>query len=215
MKTHCVAQGECLANIAAQYGFNDYTTIWNATENVPLKRKRPNPNVLCPNDAVIIPDKRQNAVGRPTDQKHCFQVKSSTVLLRLALVDFEGQPYRNARYSLQVDNHKYVGTTNSEGLLQATIPAEARQGRLTMEVQTDGHPQVLHMSLAIGGLDPIDAWSGVQQRLYNLGFQTVEGRPDSDGSKAALKAFQEKNGLPVTGSVDAPTRSNLLAAHGC
>ena len=153
MKTHCVQSGECLATIAAQYGFHDYTTLWNAPENASLRRKRSNPNVLCPNDMLVIPDKRQNAVARGTDQKHNFQIKSPTVLLRLVVQDAEGQPYANSRYVLWVDTQKYAGCTDATGLLQTSIPLTAREGRLTIEVQEDGQSQMLRLTLALGSLD--------------------------------------------------------------
>lgn len=69
---YTVKQGDYLSAIADQFGFADYTTIWNDPNNADLKSQRQNPNVLYPGDQLYIPDKTQGSYQKPTDQKHVF-----------------------------------------------------------------------------------------------------------------------------------------------
>jgi hypothetical protein len=61
--------------------------------------------------------------------------------------------------------------------------------------------------LKFGSLDPVETDTGVSGRLVNLGY-------GSDDPKEAIKAFQQKQGLPVTGEVDDATRSALKDQFG-
>jgi N-acetylmuramoyl-L-alanine amidase len=84
----------------------------------------------------------------------------------------------------------------------------------TIAVQGDhGIPQTLE--LAFGGLDPITELSGIRARLQHLGYLRgpVDGASDA-GTERALRAFQEAQGLEVTGVVDDATRDRLREAHG-
>ena len=46
MKVHKVEPGECLSSIAEKYGFHQWKTVYDASENADLRTRRPNPNVL-------------------------------------------------------------------------------------------------------------------------------------------------------------------------
>jgi peptidoglycan hydrolase-like protein with peptidoglycan-binding domain len=62
---------------------------------------------------------------------------------------------------------------------------------------------------------PIDTVEGVKARLKNLGLYAgpVDGAPD-DELTDAIGTFQRSQGMPVTGTLDAPLRDALVAAHG-
>ena len=68
----------------------------------------------------------------------------------------------------------------------------------------------------LAGLDPIDEVSGVQGRLYNLGF-----RPGPhDGilgplTEAAIKKFQQQVGAKVDGIAGPETSDHLENEYGC
>ncbi len=65
-------------------------------------------------------------------------------------------------------------------------------------------------------MDPITEVSGIQLRLTALGFfQGVANGTLDDGTAKALANFQETNGLPRTGKVDAATIDALKTAYGC
>src|SRR5712691_11805783 len=84
MKQHKVRGGECLASIAAQYGFS-VDTIWNLADNASLKDKRKDPNTLVPGDVVVIPDRREKVVSCATAQTHKFKLSAASALFRVQL----------------------------------------------------------------------------------------------------------------------------------
>ena len=74
MAFHEVQQGEHLSGIALDYGFPDFTPIWNHPQNAELKQKRENPHVLLPGDKLFVPDKTAKEYSRPADNQHTFEV---------------------------------------------------------------------------------------------------------------------------------------------
>ncbi|MEW6365754.1 MAG: peptidoglycan-binding domain-containing protein [Acidobacteriota bacterium] len=120
-------------------------------------------------------------------------------------------PRANAPYTLEIDGDLTSGNLDDEGVVECSIRPSARAGRLVVD---GGTPNELVYEFRIGHLNPITETSGVKQRLANLGFGcgdlTEEPTP---GFAAALRAFQEKNGLTVTGEADEATRSRLRDLH--
>jgi N-acetylmuramoyl-L-alanine amidase len=211
---HTVAQGECLASIAQQYGFADYKTIYGDANNTALRRNRPNPNILFPGDHVYIPDKKDKSESRGTSKQHNFQIKIPTVLLRLVIEDKTQKAYANKRYLLKIGEHLYKGRTNGQGLVQETIPISAQQGELIVWLSDEAGEEGISFPLQIGDLDPLETISGVQARLHNLGYKcdSVDGDLNEQ-TKAALRQFQTSVGLKATGVIDAATRSKLRDIH--
>ncbi len=210
---HIVAQGECLASIAKQYGFPDWKLIYDDAQNAALRRKRPNPNILFPGDEVFIPDKKVKDESAGANQTLTFQTtaKPQATFLRVVLQTADGDPIKDAEYSLKAGEEIFDGTTKRDGLIEQEIPADAETGELT--VSLDGEESATY-ELAIGHLDPVDEISGVKARLSNLGYDCG---PDDDSlneeTKRALKAFQASVGLPSSGAIDAATKSKLEALH--
>src|SRR5258705_4409473 len=93
MPQHVVSQGECLNSIAANYGFV-WKTIWNHPDNADLKAERKNPNVLYPDDVLVIPDKTIKEESAATEQTHRFKRKGVPALLKIRLLN-NGQPRKN------------------------------------------------------------------------------------------------------------------------
>jgi hypothetical protein len=101
--------------------------------------------------------------------------------------------------------------------LEQEIPADAVDGEVTIfpfpdDLSDPGYT----FTLKLGHLDPIDEDSGVDARLINLGFgpQDTEDSEWSDDDRGeALKAFQDKFGLEVTGMADDATCQKLRALH--
>jgi N-acetylmuramoyl-L-alanine amidase len=86
------------------------------------------------------------------------------------------------------------------------------EGELIVE---PGEAKELRVPLALGGLDPVTTVSGVKQRLYNLGWDCGDTSQEVHENFAAmLSAFQEAQGLEVTGEVDDATRDRLKKVHG-
>jgi hypothetical protein len=206
-RQHVVKQGECLSTIARVYGFADYHPIWDDLQNAPLKAKRGNPDVLFPGDRLFIPDKGGREESADTGRRHRFAVQRARVRLELA-IHFDSEPVRAAAYTLRVGNQLFRGQTDAAGVLREEIDARTTYGRLRIE------DPPLEWDLAIGHLDPATEVSGAQQRLNNLDHPCGE----ADGipgprTRAALRQFQSRHGLQVTGALDGPTRAALRNVH--
>ena len=202
---HIVRQGDCIASIAAKYRWQ-WQTLWNHPDNAGLRQKRLNPNVLYPGDVINIPDKSIRAQNCATEKRHVFQTSSTSTSFKVRLLE-DGQPRKNVRYTLQVDELTLTGTTDAQGMVEQKIPATASQAVLVTPEDS--------FTFDLGKLDPIEEDSGMRQRLQNLGFLHAE---ESWGLEEmlseAVREFQQQHGLPVTGDVDAATRQELIRIHG-
>ncbi|MFZ2148952.1 MAG: peptidoglycan-binding domain-containing protein [Sedimentisphaerales bacterium] len=208
MAKHIVKQGDCMESIAYKHGFF-WETLWNLAENAELKRKREDPNVLLAGDQVFIPDKCEKTEDGATEQRHRFRRKGVPSKIHLVF-EKDGEPVANVPYILDIDGNIFSKETNDRGEIIHPIPPNAKKGKLTLGEGDDAEEYELHL----GHINPLDEISGVQARLNNLGFDC--GRADGKMSPKtieALKAFQDKVGLPATGEVDQATRQALEKEH--
>ena len=123
------------------------------------------------------------------------------------------EPRADVPYTLIIDGEQTEGTTDSDGRLEAPVPGNARQGRLILNPGTEDEEV---MNLHLGRVSPISEIRGVKERLTNLAFHC--GAIDDEETpelESALRAFQAKHGLEVTGRADDDTRERLLELHGC
>jgi hypothetical protein len=121
----------------------------------------------------------------------------------------EDKPRKNVPFVAIIDGKVITGNTDGDGRIELYIPPNASSGTLTLD---PGTLKERVIPLNLGHLNPIKALSGVTQRLNNLGFPCGDGS-DEVALTSALKAFQEKNGLSVTGNVDDATRNKLRDLH--
>ena len=200
MPVYTVQEGDCITSIADQAGLT-WQKVWDHPENAGLRQQRTDPNVLYPGDSVFVPDLEIRKESRPTDQRHRFKKLGSTAKLKLRLL-VEDKPRAGEPYKLVIDGVTKSGTTDGNGFINQSLPPGATSG--TLYVGT-GVQDVYQLSF--GALDPIDTPEGVTKRLLNLGYGT-------DDLAEAISAFQQKQGLTVTGQVDAATRAKLQSEHG-
>lgn len=211
MISHVVGPGECLASIAAGYGFTDLRVIYDQPENADLRRSRPDPKVLLAGDVVAIPDPQLREVTRPTEQRHQVVVNSRPTQLRLRLLNGQRQPRTGLPFTVEFQDQKREGTTDGDGLLVATIPSWLTTARVLIS----DHGQEEELCVALGYLDPVSTPDGVRQRLGNLGYGcTIPGLPADIALRHAVSRFQRDSGLTVTGTLDDATRARLSEAHG-
>lgn len=208
-KTHTVIPGECLSSIAFQYGFFE-DTLWNDPANAELKKLRVSMNVLKPGDKVSIPDKRVKEETRPTGASHRFQRRGVPAKLNLQILD-QDKVMANQPYTLKIDqNPPKTGTTDAEGKISVSISPIAKKALLTVG---QGEAQ-REYALSLGHLLPIDTLDGVQSRLSNLGFDCMaENGTFGPLTEAAIRDFQAKNGLSVTGELTDETRNKIKQVH--
>src|SRR6185295_4058908 len=98
------------------------------------------------------------------------------------------------------DDATIEGKTDADGFIDCEMPPNATKGRLIL---APGTPHETELPLNFGHLDPIEEISGVKQRLKHLCFDC--GDPNDEETpelESALRAFQAKHGLSVTGKID-------------
>ncbi len=200
---HVVQQGECVSSIAIKNGlFPD--AVWDHPENAKLKSERKDPNVLLPGDLVHVPDTVRKEEACATERRHRFRRKGvpAKLLVRLLIDD---EPLAHAEYQLLIGDAWHAeGTTDGDGLVEASIPPVAKEGRIVVEHEE----QTYVFPLALGTLDPIDTEDGVAKRLADLGY------PVGEDLSEAVKQFQEAKGLNASGEIDAATRSAIEREFG-
>jgi len=207
-REHVVQQGEFLSDIAAQYGFARYETIWDHPDNARLKQERKNPNVLFPGDILYIPEKdlREEACG--TEQRHVFLLHAQPCVLRIVSKDLDGEPIAETECTLQVEAEQHELTTDANGMVEQAIPKTARRGRLQI--------RNVEVPIQIGHLDPVEKDSGQQARLNNLGYYAGPlGDIEERELKSAIEEFQCDQELVVDGKCGPVTQKKLVEAHGC
>lgn len=199
--THIVKNGEHLGSIARDFGFENFSVLWEHPDNATLKQLRKDPMLLAPGDEVFIPDRVQLIFKRATAASHDFKVTIDTLTLTLKLVAFDGKPLANSKVKVRVEAPETGGassqdeqelTTDGDGNLTVDVASHVDSG----SIEIDG----VTFPLSIGGLDPIETESGVAQRLSNLGYLVLDD-DDLDPAllRLAIQDFQADNGLPTSG----------------
>jgi len=207
MPNHVIRQGDCLSSIAERYGIPKQT-IWQHAKNSELREQRLNPDALFPGDVLYVPPITKKEIECPVDQKYKFLRKLEPVRFRLRLL-LDEEPRANEPYVLEVGSLKFTGTTDGNGRLDEEIPAGAPQGRLILNDGTEVY------TIHLGAIDPIGEVTGIQGRLRNLAYfdGEISGKWDEETGRA-LRAFQKRHNLPVTGEMDSGTESALKQEYG-
>lgn len=211
-KEHIVEQGECLTSLAREYGFGSWERLYSHDLNEALRELRPNPNLLCPGDVVLIPDRRPRNERVGADAAHRVRVVREQVELRLRITSCTGGAPREGRYRLEGSTIETRHGTLDEGELVEEIPADLREVVLTVLGNDGSTIRVVH--LQVGSLDPPDTVSGLQGRLVRLGY--APGAVDGDLgplTRAALEAFRDREGLD-TPPDDSGVAATLAAKAG-
>jgi hypothetical protein len=204
--THVVQPGEHISGIALQYGFEDYSVVWNDPDNAELAGKRDVAHVLDDGDEVHVPELQSKAADKPTGAKHQFQIKQSPLKLRVKLLGTDMKPVTNAACTLDGTSL----TSDGDGVVE--IPVDKLTDSSTLRV--DG----TDLALSIGRLDPLadTTEAGWKARLFNLGFLVDPTVPDDDEEVTfALRDFQAEHSLDLSGTFDDATQSKLKEVYGC
>ena len=233
---HEVKDGEWVGSIAARYGYADWECdVWRRAENQQLRLKRPDPHVLSPGDRVFVPPWEDKEASASTGQWNKFRLKGSSDVIRLRVLNQQGQPVANAPYQLAVEFsdtsesfHQEGEQTDDEGVLKEFIPHSSTRAVLKLTETGD------EIELALGRLEPLDLSNqrvlikAVQQRLTALGFKPgpIDGL-DGPKTQAAVKEFQQYcqdnagtvagviDSGPVDGIVGELTVRALKSYYGC
>lgn len=213
-RKHIVRQGESLSEVSLSNGFADWKQLYDHPDNAELRQQRPDPNVLFPGDEIAIPELRTKDVSVATGATRRFKVKSKPRVLRLKLLDEEGQPLGDLGYVLTPEGQPALeGTTQGDGSLEAVVPMRCRRAELTVGERT--------FQLELGHLNPLqespdEGLSGARARLENLGYAVPTAKDAVDAAmRVAIATFQADHGLEVDGELSATTLDTLREVHGC
>lgn len=206
---YAVRQGDCVTSIAKKTG-HFWETIWNDPGNSGLREARKDPNVLLPGDRLHVPALREKWEPGQSEMRHRFRRKGQPAMFRMRVLR-DGEPRGNEPYTLDVDGVITQGDTDANGGIQVPIAADAKRARLQVGKPSD----IEEYTFQLGAIDPLDELSGVQGRLNNLGFDC--GRVDGKWgpqTERAVRKYQERRKLAVTGKVDEATKQKLREDYG-
>jgi N-acetylmuramoyl-L-alanine amidase len=211
---HVVRQGECLSSIAYHYNVANWRVIYDHPANAAFKAKRPNPNLIYPGDELYIPAAEYRDVPCETDKRHAFLVKVPPTYINIRIQDLSKEPIRDARYQLTLDAAELTGKSDDQGWIRGRIPAYAEEGYLKIWPNAEDTETFIGWKVKLGHLDPLETTSGIKSRLNNLGYHCGEVNDLQDEPyDAAVRQFQQDNGLVVDGIVGPKTRGKLSEEH--
>ncbi len=202
---HKVKQGDCMYSISEEFGFSDPLTILDAPENASFKETHTDLHLLTPGALLVIPDKEWHTIA--TGSEHRFAVKAKAVVsLPLQLQDADDSSRGSLRYKLVVAGQTFEGETDGDGVLEHEIDRRETKGELTVWHDPDSPEAFLVYELEIGHLDPVEAVTGQQARLNNLGYDVgaVDGEA-GERTENAVRWFQIGQDIDVTGELDSDT----------
>jgi len=206
---HIVRQGDSIISLSKRYGV-PVDKILNHPDNSYLHERKRNASILSPWDRITIPDKELREEDGATEQRHRFRCNNRNSWLRTKFLR-KGEPRSGEPYLLIVDGKDFRGDLDNQGKLEVRVPCDAKEAIVLLG--REGEQE--RYTFKIGHVDPLSELSGVKQRLKNLGFSC--GSEDNEvgpRTRSALRRFQEKHGLQVTGEIDEETRNRLREVHG-
>jgi len=147
--------------------------------------------------------------------------------LKIRLINDLDQPIKMSNYRLEVDDQKFEGITNNEGVLQHDIPVGAKTGKLILDKKlvhrrenNTGEIRVENWSIdlqIVDSMTPGDQIDGAQARLKNLGFFASKEFHEQydEQTRRAIQRFQTAHPpLKVTGNIDQETKKRLEEVYG-
>ena len=118
------------------------------------------------------------------------------------------------KYVLSIAGQEYSGVLDSKGIAYIEPDAVSSDGRFSIWPFGETAEPIVWQVMVAQAL-PIDSISGIQSRLNNMGFDA--GPIDGElGKRArlALRRFQWRYKLAITGEPNDQTRSQLVDVHG-
>jgi hypothetical protein len=208
---HVVQQGEHVVKLAFLHGATP-EEIWDHPDNADLKAKRASMHVLCPGDVLHLPEGEREGLPLHEGTKNRFSAQVPSHEVSITLTGPKGplanEPYEVRGLPQRPGEPPPTGTTGQGGEVALSIPAHVREVSVRLTNQN------ITYAVRVGDVDPIGEPSGVTRRLENLGFLVPGGGHGAAEVAGAIRAFQLRAGLEVTGELDDATRSKLLDASG-
>lgn len=207
MPTHIIQAGDTLVALSEAHGLFAQT-IWDHPDNTALRAQRKRQDALAPGDAVYIPDRSDRTELIDTDRRHRFVRKGIPAKLRVQF-QIDGQPCAHQPFRLEVAAQTISSLTDGNGLVEAYVPASAREALLYLG---EGSPPP--MRLLLGGMEPDNTTTGMRKRLSNLGIRAPEDDDFSSPAwQRAIYQFQRMKNLKPTMKLDDATKQALIDHH--
>ncbi|APR86241.1 Hypothetical protein A7982_11590 [Minicystis rosea] len=208
MKPYVVKQGDYLEKVAHALGFNA-DEVWNDPKNAELKKQR-DPNLLHPGDILYVPDRKMQWLPLKSGTDNLYIAKVPRTTVRLVFKDLD-KPHANEPYVILGMGEPEEGTTDGDGALEIKVPVHIREVQISFPKSRITYP------IHIGDMDPVEEASGARKRLRHLGYMWAFSGDEADDREAvdrlAILAFQQDQGLEVTGTLDDTTRAALARVH--
>ncbi|HXF49143.1 MAG TPA: peptidoglycan-binding domain-containing protein [Verrucomicrobiae bacterium] len=210
-----------ISKIAAQHGFADWKTVWDA--NGELQSKRKNPNLLFKGDklhqgdVVKIPDPKAGSDSGSTGSTLSFELVGQKLFLRLRILkdDFTALP--NADYELFVGwtegdefwAKPFTGKTDGNGQIEVEVPRTVRMGQLRLRV-----PFPMSESAGTSSPPPNGAQRGDVPVVWNLQVGAMNPILEKAPDAPCISGVQQRlNNLGLnTGPIDGIKGPNTTAA---
>jgi hypothetical protein len=204
MQPYVIKQGDYLALLAYKFGF-DADAIWNDPANKPLQDTGRTPEMLCPADILYIPDPVDNdahpvAVG----QTNAFQSDPPKVTVS---IQFKDPSLASQSFTVPELPELATQTVGADGTVSLEVPVTLAAVTFTFSESGDT------LVCGIGYLDPVRTFTGVVQRLQNLGFLTPEREYQLDGIEEVRARLRDlRASQSGTGAADPPSSAQESAA---
>ncbi len=204
-RPHVVRQGEYLAKLASELGF-DADETWNHPRNSELREARKDPSVLAPGDVLWFCPRERGHHNLNARAENGYAVRVPRVDLRVQVRGHLGEPLRGEAYEAEAAEPPQ-GNLDGEGYLNVKVPIHITAVSVSLPARD------VTLRLLIGHLDPHTEWTGAAQRLRQLGYHRgsipTEDVEEHPGIARALGLFQEEEGLDVTWSLTPETAERL------
>jgi hypothetical protein len=178
--------------------------------------------VLWCEDELFVPEPEPKKLRVRSDAIQFLVYTPLRRVLHLTLQDERGAP-RETDYTLSSfvfdgakDKYGFAFPERLygfayQGVLHQELPAGVVELTLTLDDAPDDP-----LTIQLGRLEPVSTTRGLKARLQNLGLYHGDlSDPGFDSElQEALRQFQRRSSLPVTGTGDAATRERLRAVCG-
>ena len=214
---HIVQQGENLFSIAREHKVPNWRDIYFHEANAEFRKKRPNPNIICPGDEIQIPDSETKSVTIRTGAHHVFYVDRETQNLTLRLLDEHGRPKGNVSCELTINGQKKAVASGADGKLKIQVDDPSLKAmHIDVFADPESEEPTHQYELQLAFLDPPDTLAGLQARLNSLGHDcgVVDGIYGKR-TKEGIKSYQAARSLDINGNPSSEIYRSAQKDFGC